>query len=49
MGGGVLAAGAIIPVAHGAAVAAIRNGQLAFPPVDYEAPIPDGVMAAYRA
>jgi sugar (pentulose or hexulose) kinase len=41
--------GAIIPVAHGAAVAAIRDGQLAFAPVDYEAPIPEDIMAAYRA
>jgi sugar (pentulose or hexulose) kinase len=40
---------AIIPVAHGAAGAAIRNERLVFAPVDYEAAIPDDVMAAYRA
>jgi hypothetical protein len=39
----------IIPVAHGAAVAGIRNGVLAFAPPDYEWPIPDEVLAAYRA
>lgn len=39
---------AIIPVGHGAAFVAIVNGALAFPPLDYEAPIPDSVMKAYR-
>ncbi len=39
---------AIIPVGHGAGVAAIRDGQLAFPPLDYEQAIPEEVMAAYR-
>lgn len=40
---------AIIPVAHGAAVAGIREGTLAFPSPDYEWPIPDQVLEAYRA
>ncbi len=40
---------AIIPVAHGAAIAGIAGGVLAFPPLDYEQPIPDDAMAAYRA
>ena len=40
---------AIIPVAHGAAVAGIRKGVLAFVPPDYEWPIPDEVLEAYRA
>ncbi len=39
--------GAIIPVAHGAAAALIRNGKLACPPVDYEQPIPAVVRARY--
>ncbi len=39
---------AVIPVAHGAGVAAIRDGQLAFPPLDYEQNIPTDVLAAYR-
>lgn len=39
---------AIIPVAHGAAVAALREGTPAFAPIDYEWPIPDAVMADYR-
>ncbi len=39
---------AIIPVAHGAAVAGIAGGVLAFPPLDYEQIIPDEVMAEYR-
>ncbi len=38
----------IIPVAHGAGVTAIRDGALAFPPLDYEQDIPADVMAAYR-
>ena len=40
---------AIVPVGHGAGVAALRDGALAFAPVDYEAAIPDDVMARYRA
>lgn len=40
---------AIVPVGHGAGVAALRGGALAFAPVDYEAEIPDDVMARYRA
>ncbi len=39
---------AIIPVSHGAAVVAIRNGVVAFPPLDYEQAIPDAVMMDYR-
>lgn len=38
---------AIVPVAHGAAAAVIRDGQLAHPPMDYEAPIPPTVRAQY--
>jgi sugar (pentulose or hexulose) kinase len=38
---------AIIPVAHGAGVAALADGALAFPPLDYEAAIPGAAMAAY--
>ncbi|WP_298192304.1 carbohydrate kinase [Novosphingobium sp.] len=40
---------AIIPVGHGAGVAALRDGALAFAPLDYEAAIPAEVMARYRA
>lgn len=40
---------AIIPVAHGAAVAGIRNGVLAFTPPDYEWEPPAEIQAAYRA
>ena len=40
---------AIIPVAHGAAVAGLRNGVLAFSPPDYEWPIPADCLAAYRS
>jgi sugar (pentulose or hexulose) kinase len=40
---------AIIPVAHGAAFAAIKGGSLAFAPIDYEQEIPEDVTAAYRA
>jgi sugar (pentulose or hexulose) kinase len=40
---------AIIPVAHGAAVAGIRSGVLAFSPMDYEWELPGEVLAAYRA
>lgn len=45
---------AIIPVGHGAAVAALAGhgddspGTLAFAPFDYEQPLPSAVMAAYR-
>lgn len=40
---------AIIPVGHGAGVAAIADDMLAFAPLDYEQPIPSEVMSAYRA
>lgn len=40
---------AIIPVAHGAGVAAVADGALAFAPLDYEHTIPEAAMAAYRA
>ncbi len=39
---------AIIPVAHGAAVAGIRDGALAFAPPDYEWEIPATIMADYQ-
>ena len=39
----------IIPVAHGAGVAALRQDALAFAPLDYEQPIPTDVIEAYRA
>ncbi len=39
---------AIIPVSHGAAVAGIKNGELAFAPLDYEWDIPAQIMAEYR-
>ena len=39
---------AIIPVGHGAGVAALRDGALAFAPYDYEQTIPDAVLADYR-
>ncbi|MFN3457400.1 MAG: FGGY-family carbohydrate kinase [Novosphingobium sp.] len=38
----------IIPVGHGAAVCAIVEGNLAFPPLDYEQPLPPALMAEYR-
>lgn len=38
----------IVPVAHGAGVAAIRDGQLAALPLDYEQPLPAEVLAEYR-
>jgi sugar (pentulose or hexulose) kinase len=41
--------GAIIPVAHGAAAAIIRDGQLVGPPLDYEAPVPAALRARYDA
>ena len=40
---------AIIPVAHGAAVAGIRGGKLVFVPPDYEWEIPAEKLAEYRA
>jgi sugar (pentulose or hexulose) kinase len=39
---------AIIPVAHGAAVVGLKDGALAFPPLDYEQPIPALALAEYR-
>ena len=39
---------AIIPVAHGAAVAAIRDGKLAFAPMDYEWELPAQSLSEYR-
>jgi sugar (pentulose or hexulose) kinase len=39
--------GAIIPVAHGAAAALIKDGCLSRPPRDYEAPVPSDIRAAY--
>ena len=39
---------AIIPVAHGAGFAALGDAGVLFPPIDYEATIPDDIMAAYR-
>jgi sugar (pentulose or hexulose) kinase len=39
---------AIIPVAHGAAVAGIREGAPAFPPLDYEWEIPADCLSEYR-
>lgn len=39
----------IVPVGHGAAVVGVAQGALAFPPLDYEQPIPAEVMEAYRA
>jgi sugar (pentulose or hexulose) kinase len=38
----------IVPVGHGAGAAAIVAGELAFQPLDYEQPIPDEVLVAYR-
>ncbi len=40
---------AIIPVAHGAAVAGIRDGALAFAPPDYEHAPPVNQLAEYRS
>lgn len=39
----------IIPVGHGAGVAALLDNALAFAPLDYEQPIPADVLAACRA
>jgi sugar (pentulose or hexulose) kinase len=41
--------GAIIPVGHGAAAAALVDGALAFAPFDYEAAPPADLLAQYRA
>lgn len=41
--------GAIVPVAHGAAAAVVRDGELAAPPIDYEEEIPPAVRRAYDA
>jgi len=38
----------IVPVGHGAGVAALKGGELAFAPLDYEQPLPPEVMAEYR-
>ncbi|HWV13744.1 MAG TPA: carbohydrate kinase, partial [Sphingobium sp.] len=38
----------IVPVAHGAGIAALTDGGLAFAPLDYEQSIPDEIMDAYR-
>lgn len=38
---------AIVPVAHGAAAAIVRDGALVRPPLDYEAEFPAGETAAY--
>lgn len=39
---------AIVPVGHGAGVAALAGDKLIFAPFDYEQPIPDAVLADYR-
>lgn len=39
----------LIPTGHGAGVAAIVDGALAFAPLDYEQTIPADIMTAYRA
>ncbi|MES2056246.1 MAG: carbohydrate kinase [Pseudomonadota bacterium] len=41
--------GAIVPVAHGAAVAVLRDGRLAVPPIDYEQNPPSARRARYDA
>ncbi len=38
----------IVPVAHGAGIAAIKHGELAYPPFDYEAQPPAEIISAYR-
>ena len=38
----------IVPVGHGAGVVALGDAGAAFLPLDYEQPIPDEIMAAYR-
>jgi sugar (pentulose or hexulose) kinase len=40
---------AIVPVAHGAAVAVVRDGHLLLPPMDYETPIPEAPRERYGA
>lgn len=40
---------AIVPVGHGAAVAALVGNAMAFLPLDYEQPIPAEILQAYRA
>lgn len=39
----------IVPVGHGAGFAAIMDGQLAFPPLDYEHEIPAEILESYRS
>ncbi|HWD66882.1 MAG TPA: carbohydrate kinase [Caulobacteraceae bacterium] len=41
--------GTIVPVAHGAAAAIVRDGALACPPLDYEQAIPAARRLAYEA
>jgi hypothetical protein len=38
---------AIVPVAHGAAAALLRDGQLLLPPMDYETPLPAAERTRY--
>jgi sugar (pentulose or hexulose) kinase len=40
---------AIVPVTHGAALAVVRGGVLAHPPIDYEAAVPEPVRARYAS
>ncbi|QNA86146.1 carbohydrate kinase [Sphingomonas sp. So64.6b] len=40
---------AIVPVAHGAAIAVLRDGRLAVPPIDYEQNLPAERRALYDA
>jgi sugar (pentulose or hexulose) kinase len=44
---GLANVGAIIPVAHGAAAAIIRDGRLLHPPIDYELRIPPALRQSY--
>lgn len=39
----------IVPVGHGAGVAALLDDKLAFLPLDYEQPLPAAILAEYRA
>jgi sugar (pentulose or hexulose) kinase len=39
----------IVPVGHGAGVVALRDGSVVVPPLDYEQPIPEALLAEYRA
>ena len=39
----------VIPVAHGAAMALLRDGKLLLPPMDYEQPIPADVNEQYNS